>query len=198
MTVRRYLGPLVVVVFAGVLSACGSSSDSDAGADSGNGSTTTATAAPAKEGPPITDPVCEFIGISADDASGILRTKVTATSAVGKNDPRGGNCQFTPPSGEDDAVGVAVYPDTEQDFESYIREYTAETGPSGRPLWTAPVALPGIGDLAYSFKSPDGGYDNVWVFANGYRVLVSDRNTTDVPLAAEAVQSLAEEAVSNL
>jgi hypothetical protein len=198
MTVRRYLCSLLVVVFAGVLSACGSSSGSDADAGSDDASTTTATAAPSKEGEPISEPVCDFVGISPDDASGILRTNVTAASSVGKNDPDGGSCRFVPPTGDDDAVSIAVFPDTEEHFESYIREYTAEIGPSGRPLWTAPVDLPGVGDVAYSFKSPDGGYDNVWVLANGYRVLVSNRNTADVPLAAEAVQSLAEEAVSNL
>ena len=117
MTVRRYLGSLVVVAFAGVLSACGSSSDSDAGAGSDDGSTTSATAAPAKKGEPISEPVCDFIGISADDASGILSTKVTATSAVGDKDPSGGNCQFTPPTGDDDAVAVAVFPDTEENFD---------------------------------------------------------------------------------
>lgn len=44
-----------------------------------------------------------------------------------------------------------------------------------------PEAVSGLGEIAYSFRSPEGGFDNVWVFANGYRILVTDDNTTDIP-----------------
>jgi hypothetical protein len=187
-----------MVVFALAVAGCGSSSDSDEGAADDTKRTTTTSVAPDSKGQPISEPVCDFLGVSADDAGGILGTAVTATSTVGSSNPAGGACRYVPPAGDDAAVSIAVYPDTEARFAAYIDDFTQETGPSGRRLWTDPVEVPGVGTVAYTFKSPDGGYDNVWVFTNGYRVLASDRNTVDVPGAHEKLEALARAAVDNL
>ena len=118
----------------------------------------------------------------------------------GKSDPSGGSCTFTPEPGGSDAfeVTVGVFPDTVESFESFLEEFTQRQGRTGRQLWTSPVEIQGIGERAFSFQSPDGGFDNVWVFVNGYRVLVTNEATTDVQGAPAQVQAVAEAAVSNI
>lgn len=79
-----------------------------------------------------------------------------------------GRCDLTPTSGDGFEISVAVFPDTEDSFTSFLERHTAEPAPSGAPLWTDPEAVSGLGEIAYSCRSPEGGFDNVWVFANGY------------------------------
>ena len=152
-----------------------------------------------EEGEPISEPICDFLGLSDDVASGVLGFEVTTASAVGDDDPSGGNCTLTPANPADGfEVTVAVFPDTEESFVSFLEDYSTRPGRAGTPLWTEPVEISGVGDLAYTLQSPEGGFDNVWVFTNGYRFHVTDQNTTDLPGAPETLESLAQEVASNL
>jgi hypothetical protein len=204
---RVCAGVMVAGLAAIALSGCGGDGDEQtSGATPATPSTiatasTTTTEEGAREGDPIAEPVCEFVGVSDGDASAILGFAVTSKSAVGTSDPRGGSCTLTPTAPSPDAfeVVIAAFPDTKDDFTSYINRYTEEkTERTGNRLWTAPVEVPDLGEAAYSFGSPYGGFDNVWLFADGYRVLVTDQNRSDVPGAAEKIQALAQQAAANV
>jgi hypothetical protein len=198
---RVRVGVALAVLVSLAVSGCGGDGDEQASESKTAAEPTTTTDVRTSKGAPISEPLCEFVGVSDDDATEILGFPVTSKSEVGSSDPSGGSCRFTPQATSSDAfeVVVSVFPDTKDTFTSYTNRFTeAKNERTGNRLWTPPVEVPDLGDAAYSFGSPDGGYDNVWVFANGYRVLVIDQNRTDVPGAAEKVRALAQQAASNI
>lgn len=179
-------------------SACGSA---DAPVAGDGETTTTAQASPAAKGAPITEPVCDFVGMTPEAATAILGFPVEPSSKVVEKDPSGGSCELTPlvPAADSFEVTIAVFPDTADGFEAFNKKFTAEKSKQGgRPLWTSPERVPGIGEIAYTFQSPDGGYDHAWVFTDGYRILVTDQNKTDVPGAPAKLQQVATAVAANV
>lgn len=160
---------------------------------------TTSAASSEEKGAAIGVPVCDFVAISAEQAAQILGYTVTATSDTGDKDPSGGSCKFQPaaPSSAAFEVTVAVFPDTTDGFEAFIKKFTAATSKTGNRLWTSPERVPGDA-RTYTFRSPVGGYDSVWVLDDGYRIMVSDQNKSDVPGAADKVMAMAEAAADGV
>jgi hypothetical protein len=119
---------------------------------------------------------------------------VTLTSAVGSNDSDGGSCTVESTTGEP-KISVSVFPITEPEFDDFVEQFTAKLGPTGNRLWTDPEPVDDLGDKAVSFKSPDGGYDSVFILDDGYRISVSDTATTDIAGRARSAMNLATEIV---
>jgi hypothetical protein len=187
---------VTAVLGTGLLVACGSSGGSDgASSPSTERATTTIAANEARttEGEPITEPICEFLGLEAR-AAAVLPYPVTLTSAVGSNDSAGGSCAIESTTGEP-KISVAVFPSTESDFDDFVEEFTAKLGPTGNRLWTDPEPVDDLGDKAVSFKAPDGGYDSFAILDDGYRITVSDGATTDIAGRAQSAMNLATEIV---
>lgn len=202
---RGLLAVAASLAVLGGVSGCGSDPESEAEADAEGAvgstaptekttSTTATTEAPAGPGPAIAVPVCEFIGVTDADASATLGFEVASASTVGDQNPDGGRCVFTAtaPAGGAFDLSVAVFPDTEQRFGEFAEGYVLDEGPTGRRLWTDLVEVDGPGVRAVSFKSPDGGWDNFWFFAAGYRVLLNHDTPTDVEGAPDKLRAVAE------